>query len=324
MPERHEEMLAQIASEYYLENTSKVEIAKTHGISRFQVARYLDEARHEGIVKITIRRPAAVPVGEQELARALGITSVTIAPIPTGALDERDRLARAAAGVVARVVTEGCRLGVSWSRTLQAMAGHLPTLPGCDVVQLAGSITVTGGSGSGALIHRLGAAAGGRTWPLPAPLILETAETAASLRRQPEISDALKAAEDLDVAVVALGDWVAGRSTVYERLSPAQRQAATEAGTVAECSGRLLAADGSAAAAGVDDCVIAVSLAQLRSTPEVVMVTPSPDGVAGVRAAVAAGIVNHLVLGPTLAHSLATELGLIEAKAADSATEDPA
>lgn len=324
MPDRHEEMLAQIASEYYLENSSKVEIAKAHEISRFQVARYLDEARREGIVKITIRRPEALPVGEQALAHALGITSVTIAMIPDGTSDARDRLARAAAGVVARLVTEGCRLGVSWSRTLQAMAGHLPELPGCDVVQLAGAITVTGGSGSGALIHQLGAAAGGRTWPLPAPLIVESAETAASLRRQPEISDALQAAGMLDVAVVALGDWSTGKSTVHDRLSPAQLQAATDAGTVAECSGRLLAADGSAVDSGLDDCVIAVSLAQLKSTAEVVMVAPSPDGVAGVLAAVAAGIVGHLVLGPALARALAVDLGLIGPSEANNAVEDQA
>lgn len=318
MPERHEEMLAQIASEYYLDNESKVEIAKSHGISRFQVARYLDEARREGIVTITIRRPAAHPASGAQLAAALGIESVTIAP---GTGDARDQLARTAAGIVADVVTDGCRLGVSWSRTLQAMAGHLPDLPACDVVQLAGSISVTGGGGSGSLIHRLGQVAGGRTWPLPAPLIVESADTAASLRRQPEISDALHAADDLDVAVVSLGDWAAGKSTVYERVSPAQRKAATAAGAVAECSGRLLAADGSAADGGLDDCVIAVTLQQLIATPRVVLVAPSEEGVAGVRAAVAAGIANHLVIGPELARHLGGELGLAdENPATDGAT----
>lgn len=307
MPEQHEAMLAQIATEYYLENESKVEIAKTHGISRFQVARYLDEARREGIVTITIRRPAGNPTHGAHLAAALGIASVTVAP---EAGDARDQLARTTAGIVAGIVIDGCRLGVSWSRTLQAMAGYLPDLPPCDVVQLAGSISVTGGGGSGSLIHRLGQVAGGRTWPLPAPLIVETAGTAASLRRQPEISDALHAADDLDVAVVALGAWAPGKSTVYERVSPAQRQAATAAGAVAECSGRLLAADGSAADAGLDECVIAVTLQQLIDTPQVVLVAPSEEGAAGVRAAVAAGIANHLVIGPGLARQLATELGL--------------
>ena len=310
MAERHEEMLAQIASEYYLENTSKVEIGKAHGISRFQVARYLDEARREGIVTITIRRPPALPTDGADLAEALGISSVTIASIPAGSPDARDRLARAAARVVAGVVTDGSRLGVSWSRTLQEMAGHLPTLPDCDVVQLAGSISVTGGGGSGSLIHRLGQVAGGRIWPLPAPLIVETAETAASLRRQAEIADALHAADNLDVAVVSLGDWAPGKSTVYERVTPAQRRAATAAGAVAECSGRLLSADGSAADAGLDDCVIAVTLDQLISTPQVVLVAPSEDGIEGVHAAVAAGIANHLVIGPTLALRLAEELDL--------------
>ncbi len=60
MPEiTHEELLARIGQAYYLDNHSKVEIANEHGISRFQVARFLDEARAEGIVHIEIRRPGA-------------------------------------------------------------------------------------------------------------------------------------------------------------------------------------------------------------------------------------------------------------------------
>lgn len=315
MHARHQEMLADIAALYYLDNASKVEIARARGISRFQVARYLDEAKREGIVSITIHRPHLAAAGVEGLADALGVLSVTVSRQPQPGGDARETLARAAAGVLADLARPGCTIGVSWSRTLNLMASHLPDLPGCDVVQLAGDLSIGNDGGSGQLLHRLGMAAGGRTWPLPAPLLVESAATAASLRRQPEISAALERADSLDIAVVALGTWADGHSTVWERVAPSERLAAARAGAVGECSGRLIAADGSAVGGELDDRVIAVELDQLRKTPSVIAVARGRDGLAAVMAAVHGGLVNHLVVDEPLAAALLEKLGTTEGTA---------
>lgn len=308
MHARHQRMLADIAALYYLDNASKVEIARTHGISRFQVARYLEEARREGIVNITIHRPHLVAAGAAGLADALGLLSVEVARAPQPGDDGRDTLARAAAGVLADLVVPGATVGVSWSRTLNLMAAHLPSLPGCDMVQLAGDLTIGNDGGSGQLLHRLGLVSGGRVWPLPAPLLVESAETAASLRRQPEISAALDRADSLDIAVVALGTWTEGHSTVWQRVGEAERLEALRAGAVGEVSGRLIAADGSAVTGTLDGRVIAVGLDQLRRTPSVLAVARGANGAPGVFAAVRAGLVNHLVVDEPLAAALLAEL----------------
>ena len=46
--------LAAVASQYYLDGRSKVEIGQDLGLSRFKVARMLQEARERGIVQIQI------------------------------------------------------------------------------------------------------------------------------------------------------------------------------------------------------------------------------------------------------------------------------
>ncbi|MEE1621751.1 sugar-binding transcriptional regulator [Zafaria sp. J156] len=309
-PPDHHQLLADIATSYYLENESKVEIAKAHGISRFQVARYLDEARREGVVTITIKRPVPHPGDLDALAAALGVASIEVARVPGAGEEARDMVARAAAGLLADLARSGNTIGVSWSRTLNLMASHLPGLPGCDMVQLAGDLTVGNDGGSGQLLHRLGAVAGGRTWPLPAPLVVESAQTAESLRRQPEVSEALRRADHLDLAVVALGTWAAGHSTVWARLTEDERRTAAEAGAVAECSGRLLTEDGEPVDGGVDSRVMAVSIAQLRKTPAVIAVATGATGLPGVLAAVKAGIVRHLVVDAELAGALAARLGI--------------
>ncbi|MDN3480639.1 hypothetical protein QMA10_01690 [Arthrobacter sp. APC 3897] len=77
----HEELLARIGRDYYLHNHSKVDIARRFGISRFQVARYLEEARALGIVRIDVRFPEAVSGPDpQQLAAELGVGRVRISP----------------------------------------------------------------------------------------------------------------------------------------------------------------------------------------------------------------------------------------------------
>src|SRR3978361_2245342 len=58
---------AAVARSYYLDGRSKSEIAEEFGISRFKVARILDQAKEAGLVRIEIRPPAGIdpPLCEQ-------------------------------------------------------------------------------------------------------------------------------------------------------------------------------------------------------------------------------------------------------------------
>src|SRR5919205_212563 len=58
----HLVLLAAVARRYYLDGQSKIEIAQDLSISRFKVARLLDEARASGLVQIEIRYPGSVDV----------------------------------------------------------------------------------------------------------------------------------------------------------------------------------------------------------------------------------------------------------------------
>ncbi|WP_309081448.1 sugar-binding domain-containing protein [Zhihengliuella sp.] len=306
----HQELLADIATAYYVDNAPKVEIAKAHGLSRFQVARYLEEARREGIVTISIHRPARGRIDVAALAAALGVDGIEIADRPGADQTARDKVAEEAAAVLVATVRDGDTVGVSWSRTLNLMASRLARLPQCDIVQLAGDLKVGNDGGSGQLLHRLGAAAGGRTWPLPTPLIVETAETAASLRRQPEISEALARADGLDVAVVAVGTWAPQRSTVWERLEEQERTELAAHGAVAEVSGRVLDEQGRPIESPLDARVISVTLEQLRRARTTIAVGYGRDNLPGLVAALRAGFIQRLVVDDELALALAEHAGL--------------
>ena len=233
MPElSRDELLARISSEYYLDNRSKVEIGASYGVSRFQVARLLTEAREKGIVEIKVHFPSRVSGADiRRIESSLGIGEVVVTDTSGDAAQDRGVLARAAAAELSRQAPVDGTLGISWSRTLDMASRLVRELPRCDVVQLAGALPTDGDSNPLELIQRLGHLSGGLTWPLWAPLVVEDTTTAAGLRRQPEIAGALARADSLDLAVVAIGAWKPGTSTVWDRADADVRQAAVEAGT---------------------------------------------------------------------------------------------
>lgn len=301
----HEELLARIGRAYYLESQSKVEIADEHGISRFQVARFLDEARAAGIVHIEIRMPGApVTIDTEALAASLGLRRVVVVKTLDDDFQQRDLQAHAVAEELMREARTGMSVGISWSRTLDLAARHVLELPRCNIVQLAGALPVPGGGNPLDLIQRLGRVGGGKTWPMWAPLVVDSAATASGLRRQPEIADAMRKADSLDLAVVAIGAWAPNLSTVWDRVDNAVRQDGIDQGAVAECSGRLIAADGTAVAAELDARVLSVTLEQLQRTPKVIAVAQGAVRAEAVRACLAAGIIHTLVVDESLAHAL--------------------
>ncbi|WP_300344964.1 sugar-binding domain-containing protein [Nesterenkonia sp.] len=307
--EREIQLMAELAAEHFLQGRSKVEIASAHGISRFQVARLLDQAREEGIVQIRIVNPLDAGSERVELARRLGIASVTVVAQRTGET-LRSALARQAAGLLQQKLHDGARLGVAWSRTLMHLPEHLKALPAVDLVQLVGPLSAPGTStaASTGLIHTLGSFAGGQVWPLPTPLIVDSEEIAASLRAMDEVRAALEAADELDLAVVSIGGWGEGASTLWGRLSGAEQQRAVEAGVVAECSGILVTAEGEVARSGMENRVIGVRPEQLRAT-RVLALAPAHGHPEAVIAAARAGFVDDLVLSAELAGQVEAALG---------------
>lgn len=290
-----------LAAEHFLDGHSKVELARRHGLSRFQVARLLDEAREEGIVRIQIVDPTAAGHDHTLLAQRLGIASVTVATARPGE-SMRVAIARQVATLLPQRLREGGRLGVAWSRTLMHLPDALEELPQADVVQLVGPLSAPGHSTaqSSALVHTLGAHAGGQVWALPTPLIVDSAAVAASLRSMEEVRTALDAADTLDVAVVSLGAWSPGASTLWARIGADEQRRAREAGVVAEVCGILLDEPGAIWHSPLEDRVIGVRPDQLRRA-RVIAAAPAVGEPEAVIAAARSGLVDDIVLAPELA-----------------------
>lgn len=322
-PLRLRVLMADVARAYYVENRSKVEIAAELGISRFQIARLLESARASGIVTIEVHDPR-VPLSprEQLLADRLGVSTVRIvgdAPAPELHVE---RVGGAVLDQLAETIRAGMTVGLSWSRTLDTAAHLLAALPPCTVVQLTGAYETAGGGTFRRLLAQLDRRSGVTTCPLFAPLVVDRAETAADLRRQPVVADALERANALDVAAVSIGAWRPGESAIWEKVAPSTREACTAAGAVAEFSGLFLGADGHSVRTPLDGRIIGVTLPQLRSARHVIGFATGTARAEAVVAAARSSIFSSLVLDVDLAQAVREFLGVDDAEG-PPVTDDP-
>lgn len=301
-------LLADVARAYYLDNRSKVEIATRFGISRFQVARLLDEARASGIVTIEINDPRRPRNDrETELADRLGLATVRVVEDRGDGMPIAERVGSAVLGLLSELVRPGMTVGLSWSRTLDASARHLTELPPSTVLQLTGAFETESGGTFTRLLMQMNQRAGVTTYPLYAPLVVDAPSTADDLRRQPVVAAALSRADHLDLAVVSIGAWLPGHSSVWEKETDEIRAACTAAGAVAEFSGLFIDAAGSPVSTPLDGRTIGVSFDQLRRAERVVGFAYGGARAAAVVAAARTGLFSSMVVDEALAEALGAQ-----------------
>jgi len=296
-----------VARRYYQGNESKIHIGQSLGISRFQVARLLHEARRQGLVRIEIGSPGRVDEElSAEVAERLGLErAVVVEAHPTSAQATFDFIGEAVAAELERLVNEGDRLGLCWSRALPSMARSLRRLAPCTVIQLSGAVYPPDGlPGSVEVVRAVAEVSNGTAHALYAPLIVPDTETAEGLRRIPEIAATLAHADRLDVAVVAVGAWSSTTSNAFPLVTQPERRQLANLGVCGEVAGRLLDVHGQPVATFLDDRVIGVSLATLRAAANLLMSSQGLQRRDATLAAVRAGLAHTLVVDDELARAL--------------------
>src|SRR3954453_5501490 len=143
----HVVLMASLARGYFIHGKSKVELAEEFGLSRFKVARLIDDARDSGLVRIEIRHPGEIDVDlSARLQERFGLQHSIVVDTPADDVESlRQHLGRAAAQLLAELIPPQDVLGLAWARAVAAMARALPKLPGTPVVQLTGALALPGG-----------------------------------------------------------------------------------------------------------------------------------------------------------------------------------
>jgi DNA-binding transcriptional regulator LsrR (DeoR family) len=303
-------LTASIARRFYLDGRSKTEIADEFGMSRFKVARLLDDARESGLVRIEIRHQGEIDVDlSVRLRDRFALQHAIVVDTPDDdAPSLRDHLGRAAAQLLAEVITPQDVLGLAWARAVSAMARALPPLPRTPVVQLTGAMSLPGGPDTSVdLVREVASASGGTAHVFYAPFTVADAATARALRQQPEVARAFAQLPAVTKAVAGIGLWAPGLSVLYDALPDDDRAALQDLGVCADVSGVFLSADGEPVVTALSERMIGISAEEMQAIPEVIAI---PYGVAkaqAVRAALRSGMVGGIVTHTALAHAVLEE-----------------
>ncbi len=305
MDEIERDLLARIARRFYLEDMSKTELAAAFRMSRFRVARLLEQARAEGIVRIEIEETGLV---EEELSSRLAahlrLDDCIVVPAGETEEDNRHRLARAAAMYITSQTRPGDVVGFSWGRTLVALGEHLGNLPPCTVLQLTGTVGNDFTQSPLEVIRRIADRARVTTVSIFCPLFAGSATMAALLREDPAIHRAAALYPKLALAVLSVGSWDPPITQLAGFFGPEDHRELADLRAKAEMAGIFVRDDGSLVDAAVVERRISVSVPELLGTPRVLGVAGSVEKVGAIAAVARSGLVTALVTDDRAADAL--------------------
>jgi DNA-binding transcriptional regulator LsrR (DeoR family) len=297
-------LMASLARGYFIHGKSKVELAEEFGLSRFKVARLIDDARDSGMVRIEIRHPGEIDVDlSARLAERFELThSIVVDTAEDDAASLREYLGRAAAQLLNEIVTSKDVLGLAWARAVSAMARSLPRLPGTPVVQLTGALALPSGRDTSVdVVRDVARSSGGTAHLFYAPFTVPDAATARVLRKQPEVARAFDQLPAVTKAVAGIGLWEPGQSTLYDASSEFDRQELRRLGVCADISGVFIDADGHPVATELAQRMIGITYEQMRDIPEVIAIPYGTAKAPAVRAALRSGLIGGIVTHTALA-----------------------
>lgn len=301
-PQDRENLLADVAEMYYLEERDQADIARAIGVTRSMVSRMLKEARTRGIVEICVRRSLQ---REHDLQTALvdrfGLQAAfVVAMQPEASERVLSYLGKAGAETLMRYLVPGSILGIAWGTSISAAADAIEkTEPlGVKIVQLVGALGARNDVYDGhALVARLAEKLGGEGYYLNAPFLCPNPETAESLRRTQSIRDTLELGKQAKVALVGIGSAAPQYSSYYLAgyVSSKEQTKLQKAGAVGDVCGIHFDLRGQDVCE--DFCARSVTICKedLFNIPVRIGVAGGPGKVKPVSGALRGGFVNVLV-----------------------------
>lgn len=297
-------LLATVARRYYLHGDSKKDIADQLGINRFKVARLLETALESGLVRIEIATVGGVDLDTSaQLQERLGLRRcVVLARSTKTDFDATIALGIVAADVLSEVLMDSDILGLPWSRAIVAMTNEFRQLPAVRVVQLSGAMEIPGINASAVdIVRETARVSGAESVIFHAPFILDSVASARAIRRQPSVREGLAAVSTVTHAVVGLGQWSPGLSTLYEMATEKEHRTLADAGVLGETAGVFFDGQGQPVQCEMTDRMITLSGRDLSAIPSVTAIVQGAAKAPATLAAIRGGLIDGLITDAELA-----------------------
>ena len=303
--------ILQAAWLYYHDNLTQQEIADILGVSRATVINYLNSARDQHVVTISVKPEVMNTISlAQELCERFALEDALIIPEDGGRGNLIDRIGAAAAHYVGLSCQSGDVIGVAWGRTVLAMSTRIPPTTATDlkVVQIVGSMLLDDGTSAEVctanIAHRLGAVCVN----LHLPALLSSRDLRDALMTEAMVVDQFDLIRRC--SQVYFGICTLERdSLVYNSglTTPQSSITYQEGGAVGVIAGRFYDRQGRPVLAEIDDRRIGITLQELKEIPKRIAVAGGPEKVKPILAALVGGYVTTLITDEATARGVLAE-----------------
>ena len=287
-------------------------------VSRPTVNSYLADARAGGIVNISISsdRLKSLSVA-QKLQDHFGLDECLVIPGEGGERSLIDRLGAAGGQALARLILSGDTVGITWGRTMLAVAraaqGHVRALTDIRVVQATGGTTAVIPYTPEACATQLAESLGARSIPISAPAILSSPEAHRFVVSEPVVAEQIATLEAVNRIIFGISS-LRPDSTIHQSgfFDSALQQHSDYGGAVGSIAGRFIDARGRPVEGPLDARTIGISLDALRRVRTRIAVAGGLDKVPAMLAALRGGFASVLVT------DAATGEGILHAEGIDT------
>jgi len=204
-----ENLLADIAEMYFLEEMNQEEIAKKFGMTRSNISRLLKEARKLNIIQFTINRPIhGNPVLSQKLVERFHLKDARIIDVEQ-TKNLLPKLGQVAGKELEKHIKPGKIIATAWGTAISAtveqlnISSHISDL---KVVQLLGALGARVKEyDAHAIVRRLEEKLDAEGIYFHAPFLVDDEHTAKTLLETKSIAEPMNICKKADVAILGIG-----------------------------------------------------------------------------------------------------------------------
>ena len=295
------DLLIKVAKMYYLENLSQQQIANKIKASRSNVSKMLQSARDLNIVQIRIDDTSTPGFLQQtELMETFDISQAIVIPSMKDPENTKMEVGRAAADLLQLKISDGMRIGITWGSTIYHVVNQFNPKPlkNAIVYQLMGGTgardpDTDGREQTQSMANKLKA----KSYILQAPLIVQSKQLRNLLLKEPVISQTLKEAEQVDLAITSLGtnDPINCNLLKLGHFTRAKCRELRKRGAVGDLCGWHLDINGQLCELDLHDRIVGISLEQISRIKTVIAVAIGERKAEIILACLRGGYIDYLV-----------------------------
>ncbi|WP_018181926.1 sugar-binding transcriptional regulator [Kaistia granuli] len=273
---------------YYNQGLTQKDVAEKLGVSRMTIIRALDEAVKRGEVQLWINEG----IGEcvelaVKLEKTFGLDEAIVVPGADDTEGTAKAVGLALGQFLSEAITDDCTIGVGWGRTLTAsLASFRPARrERVRVVSLLGGVLEAHLTNPIEFSWRLASQIGAECYLFLSPLLVDSIETKRHLIDRCGLDRLYRLAEDLDIAVISVGDISPSATSLSQTLiSPQELNELVEAGCVGDAMCNFLDAEGRTVEHALNDRVMSIDLDAVSKARHVVLATGGASRAIAIRA----------------------------------------